>query len=98
MMERRLKLARRLLNPDRSVMIVAVDEREVHRLALLLEQTFDNADIQMVTSVISAKGVVRAGKFSRVEEHLFVVTIGSATARPWHRNMLEPVPGTAADS
>lgn len=43
MMDRRLKLARRLLNPDRSVMIVAVDEREVHRLALLLEQTFENA-------------------------------------------------------
>ena len=93
MMERRLKLARRLLNPDRSVMIVAVDEREVHRLALLLEQTFDSADIQMVTSVISAKGVVRAGKFSRVEEHLFVVTMGSAAARPWHRNMLEPISG-----
>jgi len=93
MMDRRLKLARRLLNPEESVMIVAVDEREVHRLALLLEQTFESADIQMVTSVISAKGVVRTGKFSRVEEHLFVVTIGSAAARPWHRNMLEPISG-----
>ena len=91
MMERRLKLARRLLNPDRSVMIVAVDEREVHRLALLLEQTFDNADIQMVTSIISAKGVVRPGKFSRVEEHLFIVAFGNAIARPWSRNMLDPI-------
>ena len=61
MMERRLKLAKRLLNPARSVMIVAVDEREVHRLGLLLEQTFEAADMQMVTNVINAKGVVRPG-------------------------------------
>ena len=74
-------------------MIVAIDEREVHRFALLLEQTFQGADIQMVTSVISAKGVVRPGKFSRVEEHLVVVTVGDATARPWFRNMLDPIKG-----
>ena len=90
MMERRLKLAKRLLNPECSVLIVAIDEREVHRLALLLEQVFQGADIQMVTSVISAKGVVRPGKFSRIEEHLFVVTVGSAAAHPWFRNMLDP--------
>ena len=66
MMERRLRTARRLLNPEGSVLIVAIDEREVHRLALLLEQVFEDAEIQMVTCVISAKGVVRPGKFSRV--------------------------------
>ena len=88
MMDRRLKLAKRLLKPESSVLIVAIDEREVHRLGLLLEQTFQGPDIQMVTSVISAKGVVRPGKFSRIEEHLFVVTVGAATARPWFRNML----------
>ena len=93
MMERRLKLAKRLLNPESSVLIIAIDEREIHRLALLLEQTFQGADIQMVTSVISAKGVVRPGKFSRVEEHLFVVTVGAATARPWFRNMLDSIRG-----
>ena len=91
MMERRLKLAKRLLNPEMSVLIVAIDEREVHRVALLLEQMFESADMQMVTSVISAKGVVRPGKFSRVEEHLFVVTVGAATASPWFRNMLDPI-------
>ena len=93
MMERRLKLAKRLLNPDGSALIVAIDEREVHRLALLLEQVFENAEIQMVTSVISAKGVVRPGKFSRVEEHLFVVTVGGLGANPWMRNMLDPIKG-----
>ena len=93
MMERRLKLAKRLLNPEGSALIVAIDEREVHRLALLLEQVFENAEIQMVTSVISAKGVVRPGKFSRVEEHLFVVTIGGLAASPGMRNMLDPIKG-----
>ncbi|MDE0629377.1 MAG: DNA methyltransferase [Bryobacterales bacterium] len=93
MMERRLKLAKCLLNPAGSALIVAIDEREVHRLALLLEQVFEDAEIQMVTSVISAKGVVRPGKFSRVEEHLFVVAIGGLGASPWMRNMLEPIKG-----
>ena len=93
MMERRLRLAKRLLNPDGSVLIVAIDEREVHRLSLLLEQVFEDAEIQMVTNVISAKGVVRPGKFSRVEEHLFVVAIGGMGAMPWMRNMLDPIKG-----
>ena len=98
MMDRRLMLAKQLLNPKSSVLIVAIDEREVHRLALLLEQTFQGADIQMVTSVISAKGVVRPGKFSRIEENLFVVTVGSATAHPWFRNMLDPIKGDKGHS
>jgi len=90
MMERRLKVARKLLKPSRSVLIVTIDEKEVHRVALLLEQIFDDASIQMVTSIISAKGAVRVGKFSRVEEHLFFVAIGDAAAKPWFRNMLDP--------
>ena len=98
MMERRLKLAKRLLNPERSVMIVAIDEREVHRLALLLEQTFQGADIQMITSVISGAGRVRPGKFSLVEEHLFVVTVGAAVVIPWYRNMLDPIKGDRGDT
>lgn len=39
-MEKRLRLARKLLRPERSVLIVAIDENEVHRLALLLEEVF----------------------------------------------------------
>ena len=98
MMERRLKLAKRLLNQKSSVLIVAVDEREVHRLALLLEQIFQGTEIQMVTNVISAKGVVRPGKFSRIEEHLFVVTVGKAPVHPWFRNMLDPIKGDKGHS
>ncbi len=80
MIERRLKLSRELLNPSASVLIITIDENEVNRLALLLEQIFPESSLQMVTSVISAKGAVRVGKFSRVEEHIFFVAIGTASA------------------
>jgi adenine-specific DNA-methyltransferase len=96
MMERRLILAKQLLNPSDSVLIVTIDEKEYLRLGLLLEQVFQEAaaqeaGIQMVTSVISAKGAVRNGKFSRVEEHIFIVIFGRASVTPWYRNMLDPV-------
>lgn len=77
-MERRLKLARRLLKPDGSVLIVTIDDKEVHRLALLLEQVFLDAKIQMVTSVINPRGKYRANEFARCEEYLFFVTLGNA--------------------
>lgn len=56
MMQRRLRLAKRLLNPADSVLIVTIDEKEVHRLGLLLEQEFPEARVQMVTSVINHSG------------------------------------------
>ena len=88
MMERRLKLAKRLLKPDDSALIVTIDEKEVHRLGLLLQQVFPRGHIQVVTSVISAKGVVRSGQFSRVEENIFFVTFGDAGIQRWKMNML----------
>jgi len=87
-MERRLKLAKRLLNPEASALIVTIDEKEYLRLGLLLEQTFPEATIQMVTSVISAKGAVRRGQFSRVEENIFFLTFGEAGVQHWTTNML----------
>ncbi len=39
-MEKRLELAKRLLNPESSVLIVTIDEKEYLRLGLLLEQVF----------------------------------------------------------
>lgn len=88
-MERRLKLAKKLLNPKDGVLIVAIDEKEYLRLGLLLEQIFLGNDIQMITTVMNAKGAVREGKFSRVEEYLFVVTIGEARVHPLQYNMLD---------
>ena len=56
MMERRLKIAQELLNPADSVLIVTIDEKEYLRLGLLLEQTFPESSIQMVSSVINPAG------------------------------------------
>ncbi len=79
MMERRLLVAKELLNPADSVLIVTIDEKEYLRLGLLLEQTFPEGNIQMVTSVISPFGVARENELSRVDEYLFFVRIGSAS-------------------
>src|SRR3954466_2659173 len=84
----RLISARELLNPADSVLIVSIDEKEYLRLGLLLEQVFPEGDVSMVTSVISAKGAVRPGRFSRVEENIFFVFFGAATVKWWRSNML----------
>mgnify|MGYP005812669811 CR=1 FL=1 len=76
-MERRLEITRELLKPDDSVLIVTIDEHEVHRLRLLLEQTFPEAYIQMVTIVTNPKGVAQ-GRFARVEEYALYCFFGSA--------------------
>lgn len=89
MMERRLLVAKEMLNPDDSVLIVTIDEKEYLRLGLLLEQTFPEAEIEMVTSVISAKGVARVGEFSRVEEFIYFARLGSSSVQPGEQNMLD---------
>lgn len=89
LMKTRLTLARRLLNPNDSVLIVTIDEKEYLHLGCLLEELFPNASIEMITSVISAKGVVRNGQFSRVEEYIFFVLIGDAQISKLRFNMLD---------
>lgn len=89
MMERRLLIAKELLRPDDSVLIVSIDEKEYLRLGLLLEQVFPEAQIEMITSVISAKGVARFGQFSRVEEFIFFVRVGKSTVQLGEQNMLD---------
>ena len=78
MMDRRLKLAKRLLNPKSSVLIVTIDENEVHRISLLLEDLFPSSKIQMVTALINPAGASIIDQFARVDEHLLFVHIGSA--------------------
>jgi adenine-specific DNA-methyltransferase len=77
-MERRLMLAKQLLNPENSVLIVTIDEKEYLRLGLLLEQTFGGARVQMVSTTISPRSTSRANEFSRVDEFAFFVLIGSS--------------------
>ncbi|MGA9314275.1 MAG: site-specific DNA-methyltransferase [Solirubrobacteraceae bacterium] len=67
MMDKRLRLARDLLAPD-GVLIVTIDEHEVHHLGMLLEDVFPTRNRQMVTIVINPKGVTQGG-LSRVEEY-----------------------------
>lgn len=84
MMERRLLVAKELLKPEDSVLIATIDEKEYLRLGLLLEQTFPEAKVEMVSSVINPKGTGRNGDFARTNEYLFFVRFGKATvaARP----------------
>ena len=89
MMERRLQVAKELLNPADSVLIVTIDEKEHLRLGLLLEQVFPEAEMEMVTSIISAKGVARVGQFSRVEEFIYFLRLGKSTVQLGEQNMLD---------
>lgn len=81
-MERRLKIARELMNPECSCLIVTIDEKEYLRLGMLLEQTFQEARIQMISAVINPAGVTRPGAFARADEYIFFVFIGAAKATP----------------
>jgi adenine-specific DNA-methyltransferase len=81
MMERRLLLAKELLNPSDSVLIVTVDEKEYLRLGLLLEQLFPEARIQMISTMINPKGSARGKEFYRVDEYIFFLTFGSAAVQ-----------------
>ena len=87
-MQKRLEIAKRLLNPNDSVLIVTIDEKEYLHLGCLLEEMFPTAGIQMVTSVINQSGVARAGQFYRAEEYLFYVFIGDASITPTGNDML----------
>ena len=90
MMQKRLALAKKLMNPASSVLIVTIDEKEYLHLGCLLEEMFEEAKIQMISSVINPAG---AGKkeFARTDEYIFFVRIGSASVLPEGREV-ENVP------
>ena len=76
--KRRLLIAKRLLNPENSALVVTIDEKEYLRLGLLLEELFPTAKIQMVSSVINPKGTGRANEMLRVNEFIFFLWFGNA--------------------
>src|SRR5438034_8115269 len=84
--DKRLRLARKLLKPD-GVLIVTIDEHEVHHLGCLLEQALPDAFRQMVTIVINEKGVAQ-GRFSRAEEHAMFSFFGNASVVPQADDLL----------
>lgn len=77
MIEARLKIAKKLLNPEDSVLIVTIDELEYHHLGCLLEQMFPEARIQMVSDIINPRGATRDGQFSRSDEYIYIVQLGN---------------------
>lgn len=91
MMQRRLKIAKRLLNPENSVLIVTIDEKEYLHLGCLLEEMFPEARIQMVSTVINPKGNRRDNEFSRCEEYIYFVYIGAAAIISNGTDMLRDV-------
>lgn len=77
-MEKRLKLAKRLLNPKDSVLIVTIDEKEYLHLGCLIEELFPGSYIQMVSITINPSGAKRDNAFSRADEYAYFVFNGSA--------------------
>ena len=61
---------------------MTIDEKEYLHLGCLLEEIFPDAKMQMVSSVINAGGSVRTGEFSRTDEYIFFLKIGSANVYP----------------
>lgn len=82
MMQKRLKIARGLLNPDGSVLIVTIDEKEYLHLGCLLEEMFPEANIQMVSTLTARSGAARFNSFSRTNEFIFFVMVGNYVITP----------------
>ncbi len=82
--EKRLLLGKRLLRDD-GVLIITIDEHEVHHLGMLLADVFPDALIHMVTIVHNPKGTYKRN-IARVDEYAFFVCPGDA-------EVLQPLPG-----
>ena len=77
MIKSRLAIAKKLLNPTDSVLIVTIDEKEYLHLGCLLEEMFPEASMQMISSIINPSGVAREGDFYRTDEYIYILRFGS---------------------
>lgn len=77
-MQKRLKIAKKLLNPKDSVLIVTIDEKEYLHLGCLLEEMFPEGNMQMISSVIKNGTSMRQYEFSRCNEYIFYLRFGDA--------------------
>ena len=80
MMQKRLSLAKDLLNPQDSVLIVTIDEKEYLHLGCILEEMFPNARMQMIASQITPQGNPRVKQFYKTDEYVFIIEFGDAQA------------------
>ena len=76
MMQKRLKIAKKLLNPQNSALIVTIDEKEYLHLGCLLEEMFPEANMQMISSEIHHGGTNRKDEFSRINEFVYFLRFG----------------------
>ena len=79
MMQKRLKIAKKLLNPKDSVLIVTIDEREYLHLGCLLEEIFAGTHMQMISDLINRVVVAKDNEFGRSCEYIFIVYFGEAS-------------------
>lgn len=82
MMQKRLKIAKKLLNPKDSVLIVTIDEKEYLHLGCLLEEMFPEATTQMISSCINYTATARRNQFDRVNEFIYILMIGDCQIYP----------------
>ena len=82
MMQKRLKIAKNLLNPKDSVLILTIDEKEYLHIGCLLEEIFPSANIQMISTLTARSGAARFNSFSRTNEYIFFVMIGDYLITP----------------
>lgn len=82
MIQKRLRMAKKLLNPSASVLIVTIDEKEYLHLGCLLEEMFPEASIQMISTLTARSGAARFNSFSRTNEFIFFVMIGDYLITP----------------
>jgi len=80
-MKRRLELAKKLLKPDDSVLIIAIDDNELFALGMLLEELFKGSERQIINITINPKGKARDQRLSQVDEYLLVVYFGNGGAQ-----------------
>lgn len=84
MMQKRLVIAKKLLNPSGSLLIITIDDKEYLHLGCLLEELFPESKMTMISSVINPAGKAKKGgvDFSKTDEYLFFLQIGDCPVLP----------------
>lgn len=79
MMQKRLKLAKKLLS-EKGVLIISIGYQELHRLSLLCEEIFP--DHQIVPVTVQTSGGKPSGGFNYLHEYLVFITESAFVANP----------------
>lgn len=87
MMEKRLRIAKKLLNPADSILMLTIDDNELSHIKILLDELFSECQIQIVDMFINPKGKARIGRLSQVDEYLLLVYMGDAKTVPENSNV-----------